>query len=133
MSPLREAPPDAVRSRPSARGEGQLRVELSRLIGLAGRSADGANSRAPHSVRRNSRAQSRTGMADPNCAAWGANIGLALTLAALAPDDQPDMGARAPNQKFPWRAYVPLSLVRARYWPVELPGGLGIGGRCGRS
>src|SRR5437763_16334603 len=70
---------------------------------------------------------------DPCCAAWGANIGLGLTPAALAPDDQPDMGARAPNQKFPWRAYVPLSLVRARYWPVELPGGLGIGGRCGRS
>jgi len=133
MSPLREAPPDAVRSRPSARGEGQLRVELSRLIGLAGRSADGANSRAPHSVRRNSRAQSRTGMADPNCAAWGANIGLALTLAALAPDDQPDM----PRERLP---KVPVArlrstvLVRARYWPVELPGRRGIGGaRCGRT
>ena len=91
MSPLREAPPDAVRSRPSARGEGQLRVELSRLIGLAGRSADGANSRAPHSVRRNSRAQSGTGMVDPYCVAWGANIGLGLTPAALAPHDQPDV------------------------------------------
>src|SRR5438067_7238747 len=64
---------------------------------------------------------------DPCCAAWGANIGLGLTPAALAPDDQPDM-RRERLPKVPVARLRSTVLVRARYWPVELPGRRGIGG-----